>query len=266
MGALVEDMREVWEQSVDELDTSVSLEADGVNDTVAANRFGVRDVADLAEQLTMLVPARVPAEIPDELGKPIPYLRLACRGLLFAVPGLFYLVVARANPDTSAPYAMVIAMLTGWGLSQAVGVVAYRVLGRAGDPSAALILRRIVTGALARRGAGAGDSDCPATVVAGQPGHRADPLRAGRDRPAVLQRRPTVGAGAAARRAGQRRLPGAAAGADRGRAGRGHGDRGGRAARRPGTAPISALPAGRRPGGRTCPICWRARRSCWKAC
>jgi hypothetical protein len=149
MGALVEDMREVWEQSVDELDTSVSLEADGVNDTVAASRFGVRDVADLAEQLTMLVPARAPAEIPDVLGKPIPYLRLACRGLLFAVPGLFYLVVAMANPDTSAPYAMVVAMLTGWGLSQAVGVVAYRVLGRSGDPAAALILRRIVVGALA---------------------------------------------------------------------------------------------------------------------
>ena len=80
-------MRQLWEQSVDELDASVSLEADGVNDTVAANRFGVRDVADLAEQLTMLVPVRVPAETPDDLGKPIPYLRLACRGLLFAVPG-----------------------------------------------------------------------------------------------------------------------------------------------------------------------------------
>jgi len=51
MGDLVEDMRQIWEQSVDELDASVSLEADGVNDTVAANRFGVRDVADLAEQL-----------------------------------------------------------------------------------------------------------------------------------------------------------------------------------------------------------------------
>src|SRR5664279_6615420 len=76
MGDLVEDMRQIWEQSVDELDASVSLEADGVNDTVAANRFGVRDIADLAEQLTMLVPARVPAETPDDLGKPIPYLSL----------------------------------------------------------------------------------------------------------------------------------------------------------------------------------------------
>ena len=148
MGELVEGMRETWEQSVDELDASVSLEADGVNDTVAANRFGVRDVADLAEQLTMLVPARVPAELPEELGKPIPYLRLACRGLLFAVPGLFYLVVAGAHRSETGAYIMVIAILTGWGLSQAVALVAYRVLGRAGDPSAALALRRILTGAV----------------------------------------------------------------------------------------------------------------------
>jgi len=89
MGDLVEDMRQIWEQSVDELDASVSLEADGVNDTVAANRFGVRDIADLAEQLTMLVPARVPAETPDDLGKPIPYLRLACRGLLFPASSIW---------------------------------------------------------------------------------------------------------------------------------------------------------------------------------
>lgn len=152
MGDLVEDMRQIWEQSVDELDASVSLEADGVNDTVAANRFGVRDIADLAEQLTMLVPARVPAETPDDLGKPIPYLRLACRGLLFAVPGLFYLVMTRADPSTTASYTMIIAMLTGWGLSQAVAVVAYRMLGRAGGPSAALALRRILTGALGAAG------------------------------------------------------------------------------------------------------------------
>ena len=148
MGELVEGMRQIWEHSVDELDSSVSLEADGVNDTVAANRYGVRDVADLAEQLTMLVPARVPAEAPDELGKPIPYLRLACRGLLFAVPGLFYLVVARADPSPTASYTMIIAMLAGWGLSQAVAVVGYRILGRAGAATAALALRRILTWSL----------------------------------------------------------------------------------------------------------------------
>ena len=148
MGALVVDMREILEQSVDELDASVSLETDGVNDTVAANRFGVRDVADLAEQLTMLVPARVPVETPDELDRQIPFFRLACRGLLFAVPGLFYLVVAWAHPSTTGSYIMVIAILTGWGLSQAVALVAYRVLGRAGEPSAALALRRILTGAV----------------------------------------------------------------------------------------------------------------------
>jgi hypothetical protein len=152
MGELVEGMRQIWEQSVDELDASVSLETDGVNDTVAASRFGVRDVADLAEQLTMLVPARVPVETSDELNKPIPYLRLACRGLLFAVPGLFYLVVAFANPSASASYAMVIAMLAGWGLSQAVALVAYRILGRGGEPSAALALRRILAWAVAAAG------------------------------------------------------------------------------------------------------------------
>jgi len=152
IGDLVEDMRETWEQSVDELDTSVSLEADGVNDTVAANRFGVRDVADLAEQLTMLVPARVPTEDVNERGQPIPYLRLACRGLLFAIPGLFYLVVARADPSPAASYTMIIAMLIGWGLSQAVAVVAYRILGRAGGPSAALALRRILTWAMGAAG------------------------------------------------------------------------------------------------------------------
>ena len=146
---LVEERRTIWEQSVDELDASVWLEADGVNDVIAAQRFGVRDVADLAERLTILVPARVPFDESNAPATPIPYLRLAGRGLLFAVPGLFYLVVAFAHPGRGASIVMVIAMLAGWGLSQAVALVAYRVLGRAGEPSAALVMRQIMTGAVA---------------------------------------------------------------------------------------------------------------------
>lgn len=149
IGELVDGLRHVWEHSVDELDASVSLEADGVNDSVAANRFGVRDVAELAEQLTSLVPARVSSESHDPPEKAIPYLRLACRGLLFGIPGLFYLVVAWARPSPAASYTMVIAMLAGWGLSQGIALVAYRLLGRAGGPAAALALRRIMIGALA---------------------------------------------------------------------------------------------------------------------
>lgn len=146
---LAADLREIWEQSVDELDASVSLEADGVNDLVAAHRYGVRDVAQLAEQLVAMVPARAAAIDPDETGPAIPHLRLAARGLLFAIPGLFYLTVSFANPTSHASVTMVAAMLTGWGLSQAVALVAYRVLGRHDGPSAARVLRRILAGALA---------------------------------------------------------------------------------------------------------------------
>jgi hypothetical protein len=152
LGELVVARREVWEQSVDELDASVSLEADGVNDAVAANRFGVPDVAALAEQLVALVPARAQSVSRGEGGTTIPSLRLALRGLIFAVPGLFYLTVAFTNPTSTASITMVIALLTGWGLSQAVALVAYRVLGRHGGPSAALVQRRIITGSLAAAG------------------------------------------------------------------------------------------------------------------
>lgn len=145
---LVAHRRETWEQSVDELDASVSLEADGVNDAVASARFGVRDVADLADQLVSLVPARVAAAGPDETGPAIPALRLAARGVLFAIPGLFYLTVSLAHPTANASVVMVVAMLAGWGLSQAVALVAYRVLGRHDGPAAALVLRRIACGAL----------------------------------------------------------------------------------------------------------------------
>lgn len=139
---LIESMRAECEQSVDELDVSVALEASGINDIVAVNRYGARNVAELAEVLTNRIPALVHETPEANVAARIPYLRLACRGLLFAVPGVFYLVIARSESSAVGGYVLLASMLAGWGLSQAVAVVAYRVLGRSGKRAAAMTLRR----------------------------------------------------------------------------------------------------------------------------
>jgi hypothetical protein len=144
---LADSMRPLCEQSVDELDVCVALEMEGINDTVAMSKYGARDVADLAEQLTRRIPARVREVHDPNSSQRIAYVRLACRGLLFAVPGLFYLVIARSERSTVAGYTVLASMLVGWGLSQALAVVAYRVLGRSGKRSAAIELRRCLIGA-----------------------------------------------------------------------------------------------------------------------
>lgn len=138
---LIEARRSVWETSVDELDASVALESDGINDVVANGRYQAKDVNDLARQLIDRVPSRFAAPPTGEPAEAIARIRLAFRGLLFAMPGLLYLVIARMNQTTAAAYTLIGAMLVGWGLSQAVAVIAYRVSGRGSPRSAALALR-----------------------------------------------------------------------------------------------------------------------------
>lgn len=145
---LVETMRPLWEQAVDELDTSVALESEGINDAIAMSRYQVQDVHELAVLVTQQVPARAVSEPREKPTEPVAYLRLASRGLLFAVPGLFYLVVARVDATPIASYVLVVSMLAGWGLSQGVSVVAYRVLGRGTRRCAAIALRRYLLHAL----------------------------------------------------------------------------------------------------------------------
>jgi hypothetical protein len=130
-----------WSSSVDELDASVALEADGVNDAVARSRYSADDVNDLARQLVARVPARFEAPSVADTPKDATSLRLAFRGVLFAIPGLLYLVVARLNSTTAAAYTLIGSMLIAWGLSQAVAVVAHRVAGRGSVRGAALALR-----------------------------------------------------------------------------------------------------------------------------
>ncbi|MCW2529317.1 MAG: hypothetical protein JWM76_4177 [Pseudonocardiales bacterium] len=145
---LIESRREVWESSVDELDASVALEADGINDVVAMGRYRAQGVNDLARQLVDRVPVRFKEPLVAETTPAVAFVRLAFRGLLFAIPGLFYLVIARMDRTTAAAYTLIGSMLFGWGLSQAVAVIAYRVSGRGSWRCAAVALRSYLVSAV----------------------------------------------------------------------------------------------------------------------
>lgn len=150
---LMESRWSVWESSVDELDASVALESTGINDVVASGRYQAHDVNDLARQLVDRVPSRFEAPSVPEAVEAVARIRLTLRGLLFAIPGLLYLVLARMEQSTAAAYTLIGSMLVGWGLSQALAVLAYRVSGRGSWRSAALTLRSCLATAVLLTGA-----------------------------------------------------------------------------------------------------------------
>ena len=82
--------------------------------------------------------------------------RNIARGVLFALPGLFYFVVEPMFPSRTAPVALLLAVMAGWGISQVMAIVGHTLIGRGNRSGAGKALALILIGGLAAMAAAGG--------------------------------------------------------------------------------------------------------------
>ncbi|MEE1757506.1 hypothetical protein [Streptomyces sp. SP18CS02] len=107
--------------SVHAYEVAAVLESEGLTAERIRERYGHRDLFSLAADLYRRVPRTFPEPpVPADPWKP-DHLRCALRGVLFALPGLAYLLTAPLwRGDTGALPALVAAGLFSWAWGQAL--------------------------------------------------------------------------------------------------------------------------------------------------
>ncbi len=125
----------VCTHAVSPLELAAALEAHGINDAISRERYGCDDVFALAGELYTRVPLRISATVARQRSLQRTSTSIA-RGALFALPGLFFLLVAPLFRSPMAAVAVLTAITVGWGLSQVLAIIGYTLMGR-GDRSAA---------------------------------------------------------------------------------------------------------------------------------
>ena len=140
---LAERFRAVCESAVDPLEIASALEFDGVSDRAARADYAVADVFTLARMLYERVPRRPapPAPEPDPWSATRPLLH----GLIYALPAVCFPAAGALLAGPGVVTALVIALLTGWGLSQGLAAIGYLRLGASSQDDA----RRVLRGGLA---------------------------------------------------------------------------------------------------------------------
>lgn len=128
----------VCESAVDPLEVASALEFDGVSDRAARATYDAPDVFALARLLYARVPRRPapPAPEPDPWQASSPVLH----GLLYALPAVCFPAADTLLVGPGVLPALVIALVSGWGLSQGLAAVGYRRLGTSGPAQARLVL------------------------------------------------------------------------------------------------------------------------------
>jgi hypothetical protein len=135
---LAERFRAVCESAVDPLEVASALEFDGVSDRVARVGYEVADVFALARLLYARVlrsPAEPAAEDPWPAGRP------ALHGLLYALPAACFPAAGALLVGPGVLPVLIVALLSGWGLSQGLAAVGYLRLGTSGAGQARRVLR-----------------------------------------------------------------------------------------------------------------------------
>jgi hypothetical protein len=125
----------VCTHAVSPLELAAALEAQGINDAISRDKYGCDDVFALAGELYTRVPLRISSNAVRQRTLQSTGTSIA-RGALFALPGLFFLLVAPLFRSPVAAVAVLTAVTVGWGLSQVLAIVGYTLMGR-GDRSAA---------------------------------------------------------------------------------------------------------------------------------
>lgn len=139
---------DVCVSAVDPLEIAAALESAGVNDTIARERYDCYDVFDLAEALHRRVPLRARVSDARSAAAATPSARCIGRGALFALPGVFYLAVQEAFSSRLATAILIAVTIGGWAASQAISVLAYRILERSGSGAVNGFLRRCLFGSV----------------------------------------------------------------------------------------------------------------------
>ncbi|WP_316522547.1 hypothetical protein [Kitasatospora brasiliensis] len=145
---LAERLRDVCADAVHPYEIAAFLESDGLSDEQAALLYGRPDAFTVAEELFEKVERRYPGPS-SEFANPWradPW-RCVVRGLVFALPGLGYLLGANLFATTrmrfglpSGMLALSVATLVSWGFNQALAHRSYRWLSRLRRRDAALCL------------------------------------------------------------------------------------------------------------------------------
>jgi hypothetical protein len=128
----------VCESAVDPLEVASALEFDGISDRTARAAYDMPDVFALARLLYTRVPRNPapPAAQPDPWRASRPLLH----GLLYALPAVGFPAAGTVLAGPEVLPVLVIALLSGWGLSQGLAAVGYLRLGTSGPSQARLVL------------------------------------------------------------------------------------------------------------------------------
>jgi hypothetical protein len=129
----------VCQSAVDPLEIASALEFEGVSDRTARSEYEVEDVFALARLLYTRVPRKPGAPAPQL----DPWLnsRPLLHGLLYALPAVCFPAAGALLAGPGVLPALVVALLSGWGLSQGLAAVGYLRLGTSGSASSRRVLR-----------------------------------------------------------------------------------------------------------------------------
>ena len=121
---------------VDSFEVAAALEASGVNDKVARERYGHADVFALARQRFEWLSAARAAAVEAIAPEPVDISGTLLRGMVFVLPALLTGAVLGRQPDRALVWAVLVSVAVGWASGQGIAYVGYRVMG-AGSPAGA---------------------------------------------------------------------------------------------------------------------------------
>jgi hypothetical protein len=143
---LTRDHDELCTQAADHAEIAAGLEAAGVSDRLARRGYGFASVFELAESMYHTVPRR-PATgraRPDPWRRPM--LRHLLRGLLYALPGLMYVLALRTLPTGPDVATLVAATGLACALGQALALAGHVLIGRGDTRAAGTLFRASLLG------------------------------------------------------------------------------------------------------------------------
>jgi hypothetical protein len=124
VGALPDGVMEHACAALDPLEIAANLEAAGVSNRVARDRYGTTDVFELAELLWANVPF-VPADVDSEPAPRRGNVSDLGRGVVYGAPGLLLYALQSAIGWKVPTWVLAVAVTWGWGLGQLMAGVAY---------------------------------------------------------------------------------------------------------------------------------------------
>jgi hypothetical protein len=143
----------VCREAVDPAEIAASLEASGLNDRIARERYGVGGVFDLAEILYDLVPWRLGDQEKPRDPWRYPMSRHIGRGILYALPMLPYLAALRVMAGSlSGVTTLLVGSVVAMAVTHVLSYVGHLLVGYGARDAAARLLRRGLLGTLGAGG------------------------------------------------------------------------------------------------------------------